>query len=409
MMDVTDPENPYELVAAVQNDGSSAYAVATDVAGPGLRNLLAFTDERIESPSSLKSNSPSSWHSADQAANLVILTHAAVVNTLSPLVQLRQGQGYSVAVVDVEDVYDEFGFGNKTPQALRDFLALATSTWRKPPGFVLLAGSASSDPRNFLGYGAFDLVPTKFVEATYSYAASDDWFVDFNDDGLPDLAIGRLPVRDSTQAAAVVQKLTGYGSAGSPDWTKAALLVADTTDGQFDYGAYTNAVAAQIPTSIFLKQVFRSDFANDTLAHAAVLGAFNQGALLVNYMGHSSETAWRGNLLTTEDVSGLTNGLSLPFVSSMTCWTGLFVDPVGETLGEALLKTPQGGAIAVWASSGMTETDGQMVMDREFMRLLFAAQKPTIGEATAQAKAVVSDLDIRRTWILLGDPTTKLQ
>jgi hypothetical protein len=381
----------------------------TNVAGPGIRHLLAFSDEAIASSASLKTNSPSSWHSADKAANLVILTHAAVVDALSPLVRLRQGQGYIVAVVDVDDVYDEFSFGNKTPQALRDFLALAASTWRKRPGFVLLAGSASGDPRNFLGYGDVDLVPTKFVEATYNQTASDDWFVDFNDDGLPDMAIGRLPVRDSTQAAAVVQKLIGYSRTAGADWRKTALLVSGPASDDFDFPAATDAVAAQIPASMFLTQVFRGDFADDSLAHAAVMGAFNQGALLVNYMGHSSETAWQGNLLTTEDVRLMTNGSRLPFVSSMTCWTGWFADPYGETLGEALLEAPQGGAIAVWASSGLTEPAGQQTMDTELMRLLFSGRKPTIGEATTRAKAATGDLDVRRTWILLGDPTTRLE
>ena len=132
VIDVTDPESPYLLSAAVQSNGTSGYSVATDVAGAGVRNLLAFTDEKIASPASMKTNNPSSWHSADKAANLVVLTNAAVTDALQPLVKLRQGQGYVVAVVDVEDVYDEFSFGNKTPQALRDFLALASSTWCKP-------------------------------------------------------------------------------------------------------------------------------------------------------------------------------------------------------------------------------------------------------------------------------------
>jgi hypothetical protein len=110
-----------------------------------------------------------------------------------------------------------------------------------------------------------------------------------------------------------------------------------------------------------------------------------------------------------DDVPLLTNGAKLPFVSSMTCWTGWFADPYGETLGESLLKTPQGGAIAVWAGSGLTEPAGQQTMDTAFVQLLFAAKKPTIGQAVAAAKAATSDLDVRRTWILLGDPTTKLQ
>jgi len=309
----------------------------------------------------------------------------------------------------VEDVYDEFSFGNKNPQAMRDFLSLASSTWRKRPGFVLLAGSASADPRNFMGYGDFDLVPTQFVSATYNNTPSDDWFVDFNDDGLPDLAIGRLAVRDSTEAAAVVQKLVGYAGTAGADWKKTAVLVSDNVTTDFDFPAATNALALQIPTNIFLTQIFRGDFGNDTLAHAAVVGAFNQGALLVNYAGHGSQTGWDGNLLTTDDIPGLSNGSRLPFVSSMTCWTGWFADPYGETLGDSLLKAPQGGAIAVWAGSGMTDPTGQAPMDSAFVRRLFDGSNPTIGQAVAAAKAATSDLDVRRTWILLGDPTMRLQ
>jgi hypothetical protein len=409
VMDVTDPEDVSEISATVQGDGTSGYSVAANVAGTGTRNLLAFTDDAIAAPASLTTNTPSSWHLATNAASLVILTNAAVADALQPLVELRQGQGHVVDVVDVEDVYDEFSFGNKNPQALRDFLALASSTWRKRPSFVLLAGSASADPRNFMGYGDFDLVPTKFVWATYNETPSDDWFVDFNDDGLPDMAIGRLPVRDSTQAAAVVQKLIGYVGTGSADWNKTAVLVSDKATNDFDFPAASNAVAAQIPTSIFLTQIFRGDFGDDSAAHAAVVGAFNQGTLLVNYMGHGSETGWSGNLLSTDDIPGLTNGSRLPFVSSMTCWTGWFADPYGETLGDLLLRAPQGGAVAVWAGSGMTDPTGQQAMASEFMRLLFATKKSTIGEAAAQAKAATGDLDVRRTWILLGDPTTKLQ
>ena len=33
----------------------------------------------------------------------------------------------------------------------------------------------------------------------------------------------------------------------------------------------------------------------------------------------------------------------------------------------------------------------------------------TLGEATARAKAAVTDADIRRTWVLLGDPTMRLK
>ena len=105
-----------------------------------------------------------------------------------------------MALVDIEDIYGEFSYGMRNPQALKDFLFRARSSWRRPPRFVLLVGDASFDPRNYEGYGSFDFVPTKLVDTAYLETASDDWFVDFDDDGLPDLAVGRLPVRTAEEA-----------------------------------------------------------------------------------------------------------------------------------------------------------------------------------------------------------------
>jgi hypothetical protein len=125
-------------------------------------------------------------------------------------------------------------------------------------------------------------------------------------------------------------------------------------------------------------------------------------------MGHGSIEIWRG-ILSTDDVDTLINGIRLPFFINMTCLNGYFQDPYSETLGEALLKAEQGGALAVWASSGLTEPDRQAVMNKELIKLLFGRDSITLGEATAKAKASVSDQDIRKTWILFGDPTTRLK
>ena len=91
----------------------------------------------------------------------------------------------------------------------------------------------------------------------------------------------------------------------------------------------------------------------------------------------------------------------------MTCLNGFFHDVWSESLAETLQKDPQGGAIAVWASSALTEPADQKPMNQALVRKL--GEGVTLGEAAAQAKAVASDRDVRRTWILFGDPTTRLQ
>jgi hypothetical protein len=125
-------------------------------------------------------------------------------------------------------------------------------------------------------------------------------------------------------------------------------------------------------------------------------------------MGHGSIDLWKGSLLTVDDATSLANGSRLPFVVGMTCLNGFFQTPYVETLSEALLKAANGGAVAVWTSSGLTEPNGQAIRDEELIRLLLNGEKLTLGEATARAKAAVSDEEICRTWIPFGDPTTKL-
>jgi hypothetical protein len=99
----------------------------------------------------------------------------------------------------------------------------------------------------------------------------------------------------------------------------------------------------------------------------------------------------------------------LPFLVSMTCLNGFFQDPYSESLAETFMKAPMGGAVAVWTSSGLTNPGGQVPMNKELIRLLFNGQGLTIGEAIMGAKQAATDRDVRRTWILFGDPTLRLR
>jgi hypothetical protein len=407
VMDITDPKVVQEVMGVVTPQGTG-YALQFVVPGSGQRTLLAFTGNQVKSVAAVEDNLPSRWYQAGWGADIVMISHGSFIDSVKPLKALREAQGWTVALVDVEDLYDEFGFGNKTPQALRDFLLRARVYWRKPPGFVLLVGDASMDPRNYLGLGSFDLVPTKLIDTAYLETASDDWLVDFNGDGLPDMAIGRLPVRTVEEAQLMVSKIVGYEqSAGG---MTEVMLVADMMgDGDFDFEGASSEVGALLGGNLTTRKVFRSQFTDDAQVHTELLGGLNGGELLVNYMGHGSQESWRGDTFTSTDAGALTNGFRLPFVVSMTCLNGFFQDVYSDSLAEALLKAKQGGAVAVWASSGLTEPANQAVMNKELVRLLFNGESLTLGEAVKRAKAAVSDQDVRRTWILFGDPTTRLR
>ena len=407
VVDITDPYAPYEVQGRVLVQGSD-YSITFGAPGVGVRTLLAFSKEQVKNPGGIAANQPSTWNESRNAHDLVILSHRDFLPALEPLKNLRQSQGLSTGLIDAEDIYDEFSFGNKTPQAIKDFLSHANTKWRQSPRFVLLVGDASMDPRNYLGTGNFDFVPTQLVESAYMETASDDWFADFGGDGLPRMAVGRLPVRTAEEASNIVAKIIGYENLqGSGSWSNLILLVADEKSG-FDFEAASRAVGILIPSEMAIQEIFRSHYGSDEEVHGDLLNRMDQGYWLINYIGHGSEEVWGGDLLRSEECQTLANEFRLPLVISMPCLNGYFIDVYTESLAEALLKAKQGGAVAVWGSSGLTEPGGQAILNQEVIRLLFNGESLTLGEAVGRAKAAVSDTDIRRTWILFGDPAMRL-
>ncbi|MEK6303455.1 MAG: C25 family cysteine peptidase [Acidobacteriota bacterium] len=402
VFDITDPASVVELAGTVGSSGDK-YAVAVEAPGQGARTLLALTDGRIKRPVSITANQPSNLKNKKNKANMVIIARREFFPTLEPLRALRESQGRSVAMVDIEDIFDEFSDGERTPQAVKDFLSFASTTWKKKPGFVLLAGHASLDPKNYLGVGDSDLIPTKLIDTELMETASDDFLGDFNEDGLSELAIGRLPFRTADEAATMVSKIVSYESSIA---SSEALFVADNND-DFDFEAASSQVRGLMPSGLKASQINRGRVDPDT-AKAQLIDAINRGQKLVNYIGHGSVNQWKGNLLTNDDALALTNGGRLPLFVMMTCLNGYFHDVALDSLGESLLKAPHGGAVAVWTSSGMTQPASQQAANREFYRLLFG-QKLTLGEAVMRSKAAAQESDVRRTWVLLGDPAMRIK
>ncbi len=410
VFDVTDDRDVQELAVSVDElkDGYAATVTAPSAGikgvGSGERKLLVLTEHKALQAPSLTANTPSQLRDASNSADFIMIGRVEFQDSLKPLASLRTKQGLKTALVDIEDVYDEFSFGDKSPQSIKDFLSYAASKWKLKPRFVLLAGDASYDARNYLGLGDRDLVPTKLIDTAYLETASDDWLADFDGDGVADLAIGRLPICSAEEASLLVSKIIAYESS-SP--SKEALLVADANDG-FDFEGAANQLAPIFPPGISITQINRGRAGTET-AKKHLLDGIQRGQKVVNYTGHGSANVWRGDLLTAADAARLDNG-HLPVFVMMTCLNGYFHDAALDSLAESLLKAEHGGAVAVWASSGMTLPGAQAAMNKELYRQVFSGKTAlALGDAARGAKLAVSDSDVRRTWVLLGDPSMTLR
>lgn len=410
VFDVTNPLSVKRLNGRVVKregkGGSTEFGISLFSHGSGMKELMALTENRVRPVAKLSLDSPSNWKSSSNQADFVIFTTRNFFGVAEELQNLRKGEGISTAIVDIEDVYDEFSFGHKTPHAIKDFLHFAKYNWSQPIKYLLFLGDSSYDPKNYLNYGDSDVVPTKLADTIFLEAATDDWFADFDGDFISDIPVGRLPARNLDEARIMIGKIIAYDNA-TP--SNEVLLVADTND-VYDFESANNNLLPLLPENAEITNVRRSQL-GDYGARAAVLDSFNRGPKIVNYAGHGSIDLWRGNLFNNTDAMHLQNQQHLPMVVTMNCLNGYFQDPNLEGLSECLLKAPQGGAVAAWGSSSLTFAEEQIPANQELFRLLFAdsSRGITIGEAAIRAKAMSYDADVRYSWILFGDPTMRLK
>ena len=409
--DISDPLNIIQLAGHIAFDstGSSISITIPGASSSATPHIfIAFAADQISAPAAITYHPQSSLEQQRAGADIVMITYPDFASTLAPLVSLRKSQQREVAVVTTDQLFDAFNYGERSPFALQSYLQLASTQWREKPQAVLLVGDASFDPRNYLGLGDFDLVPTRIIETAAFKTASDDWFSDFKSTGFATIPTGRIPARTAADAALVVSKIVNYERGGSQGaWTQQALVIADQNVG-VDFSSEAETAATLLPLSLITTKIL-ADGESTAVVSQQIIDAVNNGTLLVNYTGHGSEQQWSfSDLLDNNSVAAFSNGGRLPVFLLMDCLNGFFHDVYAESLSSALLFAPNGGAVAVWASSGFTTAPPQAAMDQALLRALAANPSQSLGLSILTSKLNITDPDVRRTWILFGDPAMRV-
>ena len=422
VLDITNPLLPRELFPTIQPTGPD-YTISLTPPG-GSSRLYAFEDAQALPPKAVIQDVPSNLATPGHQANLVVISHKDFLSSIQPLVNFRIAEGLQVVVADIEDVYDEFSFGNKDKNAIRAFLQYAQTNWTIGPDYALFVGDATIDPRNYLALGN-DFIPTNLLDATFLENPSDDSLADFNGDGTPELGVGRLPVRTPADTTHVVNKIINYANTTPPP-TRTAVLVSDNFDrGDYHFDQFSDDLRNMvlIPNGVSVTSIYRPEnatAASDDAAHAQIVSAASNNPTIVNWFGHGTVGGWAGLtghlLLQSADAPLLTNTGLMSLYLMMTCQNGNFVNLSSNGLGEALLlrQTPTGtltpnGAVAVWGSSGDTVPNDQVNAVHTALTMLLTDPSARLGDAMVAAKAAITDIDVKHTWVLLGDPTTKLK
>ncbi len=342
-----------------------------------------------------------------EGADYVAVVAPELADALEPLLAFHRERGLSVLKLSPQEVYDAYSQGRIDPFAIRDLLAHGQESWQNKPRFILLVGDSTYDPGGYQHELPAAYLPSPFINTVFGgETVSDNLIADLDEDGYPDIALGRLPAQSNEQLTTMINKLIDYSQKPAEgDWRERVLFAADGREPHFK--DTSEQLSNELPEEIDTIGVY-PEAASDAMSE--VLPALNEGSLIVNYIGHGSVQQWgRDQLLTVESIAELTNGQKLPIFINMTCLTGLFSHPSEESLAETLLWAQNGGAIAAIAPSSLTLPNNQRPLNSALLKELLSTEDATVGEALMRAKQSVplgndNQQDIVATFNLLGDP-----
>ncbi len=458
---VTIANDPVRLVNVT---GSGTISFSEDISSEA--SYAVYGSGTYLSPLSITKDSPSNWRTANWADYIIITDPSLDGNALAQLRETRADDGLRVKTVYVQDLFDEFGYGRYSTQAINDFLAYAYEEWDNgglapPPTYALLVGEGSYDHRNINGNNGpgSNLVPVFLVsgiDSNIGETTADNRYVVFNEEStVAQMQLGRLPAKNEAELAAIVDKILTYEAEPFDAARHAShFFVADNAhnpprvngycalDGAGDFFETVNEFIpdhvdgmGQIIHRLFYApascypdpdassnyDVWLDHYSGFTVdMQSRMRQQYNEGMHFVVYIGHSGTLQWgRDNerFLTTTDIPLLTNGDQPSIMLPMTCLEGLYHFPEAEFQGvsEGLLRASSGGAVASYAPTGLQVQTAHDYLLSGFYDGLFLYGHTTLGAAVMDAKINLDQngsfffQDLQDTFMLLGDPAMSLK
>jgi hypothetical protein len=377
-----------------------------------------------------------------QQADILVIGSAATLDAspggaLDLLLDHRlDAQGLTSQVVDVAQIYDEFGFGRRDVNAIRQFLAYAYANWRgpsgtaDPPSFVLLVGDATPDYENNQGSADWvDQVPTPImlqINSIIGYYSSDNYLASFvGSDQIPDILLGRIPARTVPVSTGVFAKIRQYEQSPPPGlWKGRALLSAGDGNSALEVETF-EGVQTEIASTYFTAPPHSTpspplyfartpwNSTDKTGFKNAIVAELGSGDAIFSFVGHGAfDVLGLNSFFRSQDAAALTN-THLPLFVAFDCLAGGFHSfPATGSVGEAMLLNPAGGSVASLAPSGLSSALVGDILSDELFRPLFGREKARVlGVVQSEMHAVLwSQVRIGEAQSLtfLGDPATVL-
>ena len=440
--DVTNGQEPI-LQQTVYNGTVHQFNMVTN------RNtFVSFNPNQLPSPVLVHRIDNQNLHGLDWASYLII-TPLELRSAAEQLAQFhRTKYQRKVHIVNVHEIFNEFGGGRRDVTAIRNFIKMFYDRFannpEQAPKWVLLFGDGHHDPKNRVQ--GVNFIPTyqsrESMFPPFSFVSDDYYtFLDENEGRweepseihYSDVGIGRLPAENLTDAQNMVNKIIHYATNNRTlgEWRNKILFVGDVKlGGSFPECNHMNEadnlskkVEVKYPC-IYIDKIYLDTYlavnSPDGIrfpqAKARLLERLQAGSLVVNYTGHGGEDGWsNAKIFEIPDIQALSNIHALPFYVTATCEFGRWDEYNFRCGGEWLLSNPNGGAIGLLTSVRVVYSSANFAINTRFYDNIFDFgsannQALTLGEIfrlTKNATFPVATTNTR-SFSLLADPALSL-
>lgn len=426
--DVTDPIHPY-LQPLTQQGNVSSFGVDSLT----VKRFHLFDPSAIRTVASCYPISNQNLHAVTEA-EMLIISPRLFWDQANEIAQFhRDADGMDCLVVDINEIYNEFGTGMADPTAMRDFIRMVYLRSNAQLKYVLLMGKGTHDYRDIKGFGN-NFVPTyENTERPWFETVSictDDYFAlmdDLEGDncvGRVDIGIGRFPITTPEQGDDVIRKIKHYTDLSESRglWKSQHFFLADNDSRTYTtYCEDLNRILDTTHRQVTSKKLYTESYpvvktpSGERVpeAHDALMRAFDEGFAVMSYTGHGGVKAlMQEQILSASDVIAMDNYDRLPFVHTATCEFSKFDNPNMISAGEQMFTNPYGGAIGMLTTVRPTYAPDNQSLSKSFHIHAYELDNGLprrLGDIVRISKSDAKYYTIKNLcYYLFGDPAMRL-
>ena len=342
----------------------------------------------------------SKYNPLTEEGEMLIIAPANFVTALEPLRQWKIKSGIQTTIVPTSTA-------GTTAAAIKTYITSYYNAHNL--AYVLIVGDHS-----------------QFPYFTLSGNTSDNYFTEVaGGDNYPDFLLGKLSAENLEQVNVQVNKFIGYDQGLFAQTHHASFCGIGSSEGPGDNSEYDYQHIRNI-NNLLQTFTYTSGFeffdgsqggldASGSPTATMVLNAINQGVGIIDYCGHGDYNLFVTSNFTNTYVSQLTNFEKLPFIFSVACQNGNYVNKL--CFAEVWLRATSGGkptgAVGALMATINQPWNPPMCGQDECIKVLTESNpgftKRTFGGISfgglMKMLDTYSDVETYRTWLVFGDPS----